>query len=216
MFLLTQFDGFFQLGSINPGGIIIRLLRSTAAGRALNQCSCGRSFVVFWPARLLDRRTLLAVAEGFVLAVLSNRVRGRLNLLPTKFDGQVEGFVELTVTDSHKPMSSASNRKAIRHANDHSLTINLTADCPVMADKLAGLGIGPVVTVLPSPQRNQHENSRGSGSRLRIQWRSPSGRIISARRLRTAGSRNTRPTSKARYPMQCEGQQTLDRGKDLQ
>lgn len=55
-------------------------------------------------------------------------------------------------TYTHKPTSSAANRKAIKHANDNGFTINLSADNLEMADKLAGLQIGPVVTVLPSTQ----------------------------------------------------------------
>lgn len=51
-------------------------------------------------------------------------------------------------TFTHKAMT-APNRQAIRLANRHGFTVNLSADSPRRADELLALGIGPVVTVLP-------------------------------------------------------------------
>lgn len=52
-------------------------------------------------------------------------------------------------TYTHKPMTSAANRKAIKSANASGFTINLSANNLSHADTLAALGIGPVVAVLP-------------------------------------------------------------------
>lgn len=51
-------------------------------------------------------------------------------------------------TYSHKTKLK-SNHKAIKHANDNGLTINLSSNNLAHADKLAKLNIGPVVTILP-------------------------------------------------------------------
>lgn len=52
-------------------------------------------------------------------------------------------------TYSHKPMTSAKNRRAINEANENGFTINLSADTLKEADELAELKIAPVVVVLP-------------------------------------------------------------------
>jgi hypothetical protein len=57
-------------------------------------------------------------------------------------------------TYTHKPVLGAdpavsANRAAIAAANRDGFTINLSGNSPAHADELAGLGIAPVVTVLP-------------------------------------------------------------------
>lgn len=54
-------------------------------------------------------------------------------------------------TYTHKPMFT-HNAAQIRHANESGFTVNLSANNPVEADKLASLGIAPVVVVLPADQ----------------------------------------------------------------
>ena len=53
-------------------------------------------------------------------------------------------------TYTHKPMTTPRARKAIADANENGFTINLSANDPAHADKLADLKIAPVVVVLPS------------------------------------------------------------------
>lgn len=60
----------------------------------------------------------------------------------------VRGF-----TYTHKPVFGTAfkaNREAIRDANRDGFTINLSANNLAHADRLADLGIGPVVTILPA------------------------------------------------------------------
>lgn len=64
-------------------------------------------------------------------------------------------------TYTHKPMSSIANREAIAHANASGFTVNLSANNLEHADELADLGIGPVVTVLPSDQKENLTTPRG-------------------------------------------------------
>lgn len=51
-------------------------------------------------------------------------------------------------TYTHKPMTR-SNAAAVKHANEHGFTINLSADSLEIADTLAALKIAPVTVVLP-------------------------------------------------------------------
>ena len=53
-------------------------------------------------------------------------------------------------TYTHKKPEIGDNAEAIAYANQHGFTINLSADDLVEADKLADLGIAPVVVTLPS------------------------------------------------------------------
>lgn len=53
-------------------------------------------------------------------------------------------------TYTHKPMTTATSRKAVAAANRNGFTINLSADNLVMADELADLDIAPVVVILSS------------------------------------------------------------------
>lgn len=55
-------------------------------------------------------------------------------------------------TYTHKDMSIAANRLAVKRANESGFTINLSADNLQMADELASLGIGPVAVVVHSTQ----------------------------------------------------------------
>jgi hypothetical protein len=45
-------------------------------------------------------------------------------------------------------LTNINNRDAVKHANNHGFTINLSAESLQDADKLAALDIGPVVTIL--------------------------------------------------------------------
>ncbi len=52
-------------------------------------------------------------------------------------------------TYTHYDPEVGDNASLILYANDQGFTINLSADCPAHADRLAEMGIAPVVTVLP-------------------------------------------------------------------
>ena len=53
-------------------------------------------------------------------------------------------------TYTHHRVTLKHNREAIKHANEHGFTINLSADSLKEADKKAALGIGPVAVPIPS------------------------------------------------------------------
>lgn len=55
-------------------------------------------------------------------------------------------------TYTHKPLDSAQERQAVKFANDHGFTINLSGNNLAHADQLYDLDIGPVVVVLPAEQ----------------------------------------------------------------
>ncbi|CAB4121053.1 hypothetical protein UFOVP6_7 [uncultured Caudovirales phage] len=55
-------------------------------------------------------------------------------------------------TYTHKPLRDGHERDMVAIANMNGFTINLSGNNPAHADKLADLGIGPVVTVLPADQ----------------------------------------------------------------
>ena len=65
-------------------------------------------------------------------------------------------------TYTHYDPALGKNAAYIKGCNDHGLTVNLSANTPGHADKLAALNIGPVVTVLPIDQK---ENSYTPGGR---------------------------------------------------
>lgn len=74
-------------------------------------------------------------------------------------------------TYTHKPVfgpAFKANRDAIAHANANGFTINLSANNPAHADRLASLGIGPVAVVLPADTLEKH------GPKLHT----PAGRVI--------------------------------------
>lgn len=52
-------------------------------------------------------------------------------------------------TFTHRPLSSAADRLAVRRANAEGFIINLSADSLADADRLAALEVGPVAVVLP-------------------------------------------------------------------
>lgn len=67
-------------------------------------------------------------------------------------------------TYTHKPVEGASatakaNRAAVSNANVNGFTVNLSANNLPHADRLAGMGIAPVVTVLPLDY--QRGNAKG-------------------------------------------------------
>jgi hypothetical protein len=70
-------------------------------------------------------------------------------------------------TYTHKPVLDSQsgpieeNRKAIASANAQGLTINLSANGLNHADKLAGLGIGPVTTLLPYEDKRNTTTPHG-------------------------------------------------------
>lgn len=61
-----------------------------------------------------------------------------------KANGSRRGF-----TYSHKPLRRKIERQAVKDANAAGFVVNLSADNLAEADKLAALGVGPVVVVLP-------------------------------------------------------------------
>lgn len=71
----------------------------------------------------------------------------------------------LGFTYTHKPVGEKGqalvNARAIYAANKSGFTINLSADCLSEADELFDLGIGPVVTVLPSDAPQVSKTSKG-------------------------------------------------------
>lgn len=54
-------------------------------------------------------------------------------------------------TFTHKPLRLPAERHAVRAANEAGFTINLSADTLEEADRLVGLGIGPVAVFLAEP-----------------------------------------------------------------
>lgn len=66
-------------------------------------------------------------------------------------------------TYTHKPAASAPERAAIKRANDAGFTVNLSANDMAHADRLAALGIAPVVVVMP---RDATENATTPDGRL--------------------------------------------------
>ena len=56
-------------------------------------------------------------------------------------------------TYTHYDPAKGRNAAYIKGCNDWGFTVNLSANTPAHADKLAALGLGPVVTVLPIDQR---------------------------------------------------------------
>ena len=55
-------------------------------------------------------------------------------------------------TYTHYPMDTRDNKVAVEWANLKGFTVNLSANSPAHADKLADLNIAPVVTLLPAHQ----------------------------------------------------------------
>lgn len=56
-------------------------------------------------------------------------------------------------TYTHYDPAKGRNAAYIKGCNEWGFTVNLSANTPAHADKLAALGLGPVVTVLPIEQR---------------------------------------------------------------
>ncbi len=84
---------------------------------------------------------------------------GQADTLDTKALGELvdanRGLRGFTYT--HKPVERVNERKAIASANKRGFTVNLSGNNLEHADKLADMGIGPVVAVLPSTvQGNVH------------------------------------------------------------
>jgi len=61
----------------------------------------------------------------------------------------------------HDVLTDAANRETVREANAGGFAINLSADDLGEADQLAGLGIGPVVVVLPADVRENLTTPQG-------------------------------------------------------
>jgi hypothetical protein len=53
-------------------------------------------------------------------------------------------------TYTHKPMTTATNRRAVAEANAAGFTVNLSGNSLSHADELAALNIAPVVAVIPA------------------------------------------------------------------
>lgn len=67
-------------------------------------------------------------------------------------------------TYTHYPMLEI-NMMAVRMANERGFTVNLSADSPAEADRLADLGIGPVTTLLP---RGDTPRTTPSGRKITV------------------------------------------------
>jgi hypothetical protein len=83
---------------------------------------------------------------------------------------------------SHKPVPGddpavVQNRRLIIAAINAGFTINLSADNTAHADKLAELGIAPVVTVLAAPMRAARPAAGSSGGLISGPKRSANGVI---------------------------------------
>jgi hypothetical protein len=63
-------------------------------------------------------------------------------------------------TYTHKPMTPG-NAESVKHANTSGFTINLSANNPAHADRLADMGIAPVVTILPADQLTAMQTPSG-------------------------------------------------------
>jgi hypothetical protein len=66
-------------------------------------------------------------------------------------------------TYTHKPMTSAKNRRAVAQANAGGFTVNLSADTLAEADELSELGIAPVVVILDSPEGERRDTVTPGG-----------------------------------------------------
>lgn len=64
-------------------------------------------------------------------------------------------------TYTHKPLASQEERDAIKSANDNGFAVNLSANNLDHADSLYGLGIAPVVVVLPKGARESVTTPKG-------------------------------------------------------
>lgn len=66
-------------------------------------------------------------------------------------------------TYTHKPLTTARDRDAIRRANARGFTVNLSADNLREADSLADLGIAPVVVILDAESGVRHDVTTPAG-----------------------------------------------------
>ncbi|MGI9142550.1 MAG: DUF7227 family protein [Fluviibacter sp.] len=64
-------------------------------------------------------------------------------------------------TYTHKPLALESERQAIAQANANGFTVNLSANDLGHADRLADLGIAPVVVVLPADTKQNTITPKG-------------------------------------------------------
>ena len=80
----------------------------------------------------------------------------------------------------HQVLDHKGNREAVRDANKRGFTINLSGNNPAHADKLASLGIAPVVTILPQEyQKTKKESLADYKKRLaELPRKTPQGRAI--------------------------------------
>lgn len=63
---------------------------------------------------------------------------------------------------THKPLRSYAEQAAVRASTaEHSFTVNLSANSPADADRLAARGLGPVVTVLPEDYPRKGTTPKG-------------------------------------------------------
>lgn len=89
-------------------------------------------------------------------------------LVAANASAQAKGF-----TYTHKPMTEA-NQKAVKHANQHGFTVNLSANSLVHADQLADLNIGPVASVVPhigkarGPYEGPKQGTTGKGRKWAV------------------------------------------------
>lgn len=86
-----------------------------------------------------------------------NRIDSRALAKLVKANRGRRGF-----TYTHKPVTDSRNHSAVSKANQQGFTVNLSADNLQAADRLKSLGIGPVVTVLPSTQTTNTRTPAGN------------------------------------------------------
>jgi hypothetical protein len=76
-------------------------------------------------------------------------------------NGRSRGF-----TYTHKPLTGRGDKRAIKSANAHGFTINLSANNLSHADELSELRIAPVVTLLPSDIHGKQDIHTPMGRRV--------------------------------------------------
>jgi len=126
-------------GCYANGGPLAIHLRKVTAKRA------GESFARFLEKiRALPAGQLWRHNQAGDLQGKGNRISAGALFDLVKANAGKRGF-----TYTHKPMTRA-NAELVAHANSNGFTINLSGNNAAHADKLAALGVGPVVTVLPA------------------------------------------------------------------
>jgi len=101
----------------------------------------------------LSRNKCLQLAEA-------NRADGRNR------GGYTYSHYPVFAKDGVSERVAQHNREVVSEMNTRGFTVNLSADNPTEADEMAKLGIGPVVTVLPSTAKGKQYTPEGR--RIRV------------------------------------------------